>query len=99
MFINSQAGLLSPEKLANSAMLAVGLSQALGSAGGIIQAIGAVFGGLIVAAMSALSEKHSAGVKTSEVIGAIGGMAWRLIAIAFFAAGGATTNITLQAVD
>ena len=86
MFINSQGGLPSPEKLANSAELAAGLSQGSGSAGGIIQSTGAVFGGLIGAAVSALSERHLAGVKTSLVIAAIGGLAW-LFATAFFAAG------------
>lgn len=82
------------------AFFAAGLAQALGTAGGIIQAIGliAVFGGLIGAAVSALSEKHLAGVKTSLVIAAIGGLAW-LIATAFFTAGGAPTNITLQQVN
>jgi hypothetical protein len=81
-------------------LMAAGLAQALGTAGGIIQAIGliAVFGGIIGAVVSALSEKHLAGVKTSLVIAAIGGLAW-LIATAFFAAGGAQTNITLQAVN
>lgn len=71
------------------------LGQALGTAAGIIQNIGlvAVFGGLIGAAVSALSERHLSGVKTSLVIAAIGGLAW-LIAIAFFAAGGA--NVTIQ---
>ena len=80
--------------------LAAGLAQALGGAGGIIQAIGliAVFGGIIGAVVSALSEKHLAGVKTSLVIAAIGGLAW-LIATAFFAAGGAQTNIQLQQVN
>jgi hypothetical protein len=86
MFINSQVGLLSPEKLANSAVPAGGLSQASGLAGGTNQSTGAVFGGLIGAAVSALSERHLAGVKTSLVIAAIGGLAW-LIATAFFAAG------------
>jgi hypothetical protein len=47
MFINSQVGLLTSEKLANSAVPAGGLSQASGSAGGIICSMGAVFGGLI----------------------------------------------------
>jgi hypothetical protein len=71
------------------------LGQALGTAAGIIQTIGlvAVFGGLIGAAVAALSERHLSGVKTSLVIAAIGGLAW-LIAMAFFAAGGA--NITIQ---
>jgi hypothetical protein len=80
--------------------MAAGLGQALGAAGGIIQGIGliAVFGGLISAAVSALSERHLAGVKTSLVIAAIGGMAW-LIATAFFAAGGANVNITLGGVN
>jgi hypothetical protein len=95
MFINSQVGLLLPEKLANSAALAAGLSQASGSAGGIIQATGAAFGGLIGAAVSALSEKHLAGVETTLVIAAIGGLAWR-IATALLAAGGATTTSLLR---
>ena len=98
MFINSQVGLLSPEKLANSAVPAGGLSQASGSADGIIWSIAEVFGRLIGAAVSTLSESHLAGVKTSLVIAAIGGLAW-LIATAFFAAGGAATNITPQAVN
>ena len=96
--MSSQVRLLSPEKLANSAVLAAGLSQASGSACGFIQSTGAAFGGLIGAAVSALSERHLAGVKTSLVIAAIGGLAW-LIATAFFAAGGTATNITLQAVN
>ena len=98
MFINSQVGLLSPEKLANSAVPAGGLSQASGSADGIIWSIGEVFGRLIGAAVSTLSESHLAGVKTSLVIAAIGGLAW-LVATAFFAAGGAATNTTPQAVN
>jgi hypothetical protein len=76
MFMNSHLGLLSLENLANFAVLAAGLNQALGTAGGIIQAIAlvAVFGGIIGAVVSALSEKHLAGVKTSLVIAAIGGV-------------------------
>jgi hypothetical protein len=46
------------------------ISQASGSVGGIIQAIGAVFGGLIGGAVSAMSERRLAGVKTSLVIAA-----------------------------
>jgi hypothetical protein len=65
---------------------------------GFIQSTGAAFGGLIGAAVSALNERHLAGVKTSLVIVAVGGLVW-LIATAFFAAGGAATNITLQAVN
>jgi hypothetical protein len=83
MFMSSQVRLLSPEKLA---VLAAGVSQASGSACGFIQSTGAAFGGLIGAAVSALSERHLAGVKTSLVIAAIGGLAWP-IATAFFAAG------------
>jgi hypothetical protein len=60
MFMNSQVGLLSPEKLANSAVLAAGLSRSSGSQ--------ARFGGLIGAAVS--------GVKTNLVIAAIGGLAF-----------------------
>jgi hypothetical protein len=43
-------------------------------------------GGLIGAAVIALSERHLGGVKTSLVITAIAGLAWQ-IATAFFAAG------------
>ena len=67
MFINSNLGLLLPEKL-GAAVLAAGLSQALGSAAGIIQAIG--LGGCVWrrtgAAISALAERHLSGVKTSS---------------------------------
>jgi hypothetical protein len=92
--MSSQVRLLSPEKSANSAVLAAGQRQASGSASGFIQSTGAAFGGLIAAAVSALNERHSAGVKTGLVIAAIGGLAW-LIATAFFAAGGAAANVTL----
>jgi hypothetical protein len=83
-----------------SPVLAAGLAQALGGAAGIIQAIGlvAVFGGLIGAAVSALSGRELSGVKTSLVIAAIGGLAW-LIATAFFSAGGMNANITPQAIN
>jgi hypothetical protein len=47
MFINSQVGLLSPEK---SAVLAAG--NRWGSVRGIIQATGTLFGGLIGAAVN-----------------------------------------------
>ena len=55
--------------LLRNPLLAAGLAQALGSAAGIIQTIGlvAVFAGLIGAAVSALSERHLSGVKTSLV--------------------------------
>jgi len=80
MFLNSQVGLLSPEKLANYAVLAAGLSNRWGSVCGIIHAIGTVFGVLIGAAVNdALSEKHLAEVKTSLVIPAIGGLSWGLV--------------------
>ena len=48
-------------------LLAAGLAQALGMAAGIINAFGlvAVFGGLIGACISALSERHVGGVKTA----------------------------------
>ena len=57
-------------------LLAEGLAQALGMAAGIINAFGlvAVFGGLIGACISALSERHVGGVKTSLVISAVGGL-------------------------
>jgi hypothetical protein len=61
MFINSQVGLLSPEKLANSAVLDSGQSPRLESPGEIIRAMVVVFGGLIGAAVRSLSEKHLAG--------------------------------------
>jgi hypothetical protein len=51
MFIHLQVGLLASEKLVNSAVPTAGLSQASGSAGGIIQAIGEAFDGLIGAAV------------------------------------------------
>ena len=81
-------------------LLAAGLAQALGMAAGIINAFGlvAVFGGLIGACISALSERHVGGVKTSLVIAAVGGLAW-VIAQAMFAAGGNIVNITPQAVN
>jgi hypothetical protein len=81
-------------------LLAAGLAQALGMAAGIINAFGlvAVFGGLIGACISALSERHIGGVKTSLVISAIGGLAW-VIAQAMFAAGGTQTNLQIQAVN
>jgi len=56
------------------------------------------FDGLIGATVSALSEKHLSGVKTSLMIAAVGGLAW-LIATAFFAAGGAIPNIVPQAIN
>jgi hypothetical protein len=59
MLVSSQVS--STEKFSNSAVLAVGLSQASRLAGGIIQSMGAVFRGLIGAAVSALNEKHLAG--------------------------------------
>ena len=80
--------------------IAAGLAQALGQAAGIINAFGlvAVFGGLIGACISALSERHVGGVKTSLVIAAVGGLAW-VIAQAMFAAGGTQPNLQLQAVN
>jgi hypothetical protein len=60
MFMNAQVRPLCPKNW-QIQRLVVGLSQVLGSAGGIIQAIGAAFGGLSGAAVSALSEKHLAG--------------------------------------
>jgi hypothetical protein len=81
-------------------LLGAGLAQALGTAAGIINAFGlvAVFGGLIGACISALSERHIGGVKTSLVISAVGGLAW-VIAQAMFAAGGTQTNLQIQAVN
>jgi hypothetical protein len=81
-------------------LLAASLAQALGQLAGILNAFGlvAVFGGLIGACISALSERHVGGVKTSLVISGVGGLAW-VIAQAMFAAGGSTTNITPSAVN
>jgi hypothetical protein len=81
-------------------LVAAGLAQSLGQAAGIINAFGlvAVFGGLIGACISALSERHVGGVKTSLVIAAVGGLAW-VIAQAMFAAGGTQPNLQLQAVN
>jgi hypothetical protein len=52
------------QSLFRSPLSAAGLTQALGSAAGIMQGFGlvAVFGGLMGAAVSALSERHLAGV-------------------------------------
>ena len=77
--MNSQVGLLSPEKLANSAVRAA--SEPSVWISGWDHRRG--FGGLTSAAVSALSERHLAGVKGSLVITAIGGLAWP-IATAFF---------------
>jgi hypothetical protein len=87
-------------QLGTAFFFAAGLAQALGTAAGIINAFGlvAVFGGLIGACISALSERHVGGVKTSLVIAAVGGLAW-VIAQAMFAAGGTQPNLQLQAVN
>ena len=85
-------------QLSTAFLVAAGLAQSLGQAAGIINAFGlvAVFGGLIGACISALSERHVGGVKT--VIAAVGGLAW-VIAQAMFAAGGTQPNLQLQAVN
>jgi hypothetical protein len=85
-------------QLGTAFLFAAGLAQSLGQAAGIINAFGlvAVFGGLIGACISALSERHVGGVKT--VIAAVGGLAW-VIAQAMFAAGGTQPNLQLQAVN
>jgi hypothetical protein len=87
-------------QLGTAFLIAAGLAQSLGQAAGIINAFGlvAVFGGLIGACISALSERHVGGVKTSLVIAAVGGLAW-VIAQAMFAAGGTQPNLQLQAVN
>lgn len=84
----------------NMFFLAAGLGQALGLVAGVIQGFGmvAVFGGLIGAAVSALSERHLGSVKTSLVIAGVGGLAW-LIAVAMFAAGGFASNIQPGAIN
>jgi len=96
MFMNSQVGLLSSGILAISAVVAAGSRQALGSGAGIIQSIGRVFGTLIRAAVSALSEKHLAEVKRRLVNAAIDGLV-PLIAAAFFAAGRSYYQHTIEA--
>jgi hypothetical protein len=96
MFTDIQSSLLAWLFMAQ----ATGLAQGLGQVAGIINGFGmiAVFGGLIGACVSALSERHVGGVKTSLVIAAVGGLAW-VIAQALFAAGGQTANVTLQAIN
>jgi heme/copper-type cytochrome/quinol oxidase subunit 3 len=76
------------------------LAQQLGTAAGIINAVGlvAMFGGLVGATIAALSERHVGGVKTSLIITAVGGLAF-VIAQAMFAAGGQQTNIQLQPIN
>jgi hypothetical protein len=75
--------------------LAAGLAQALGSGVGVIQAVAmvATFGGLAGALISALSERHTGGIKVSLVIAAVAAVAWILVTT-LFAASGITTNIT-----
>src|ERR1700736_5551660 len=87
-------------QLGTAFLFAAGLAHSLGQAAGIINSFGlvAVFGGLIGACISALSERHVGGVKTSLVIIAVGGLAW-VIAQAMFAAGGNAVNITPQSVN
>jgi hypothetical protein len=76
------------------------LAGALGQGAGILNGVGlfAVFGGLISATVSALSEKHIGGVKTSLIIAVIGGLAW-VIAQAVFAAGGNAPNIQMTPIN
>jgi hypothetical protein len=57
--------------------------------------LAAVFACLIGACISALSERHVGGVKTSLVIAAVGGPAW-VIAKAMFVAAGTQPNLQLQ---
>ena len=84
---------------ATAFLFAAGSAQSLGQAAGIINAFGlvAVFGGLIGACISALSERHVGGVKTSLVIAAVGGLAW-VIAQAMFVADRTQPMLQLQAV-
>jgi len=78
MFTNSQVGLLSPEKLANSAVLSACLSQVPGSQARLWRIDW--YGG-------ERFERETLGrSNTSLVIAAIAGLPW-LIATAFFAAG------------
>jgi hypothetical protein len=86
--------------LLSNPMLAASLAQSLGMMAGILNGFGlvAVFGGLIGACISALSERHVGGVKTSLVISGVGGLAW-VIAQAMFAAGGAQINLQMQAIN
>ena len=84
----------------SNTLLAVSLGQALGGMAAVIAAIGlvAVFGGLIGAAVAALSERGLAGVKASLVIAGIGGLAW-VIAGAFWVAGGLVNNIQMGQIN
>ncbi len=84
----------------NSLFLAAGLMQALSNAAGVINAIGfiAVFGGLIGAAIMALSERHIGGVKTAIVIALVAGLAF-LIVGALFTAGGQNVNMTIGGIN
>ena len=81
-------------------ILFLGLVQQLGNAAGIINdvALVAVFGGLVGAAISAMSERHIGGVKTSLVIAAVGGLAF-VLCQAFFTAGGQQNGIALGQVN
>ena len=83
-----------------SFFLLADLAQGLGSAAGTISAISmvAVFGGLVGAAVSGLSERHIGGIKTSLVIAAVGALAW-LVTTAFFGASGIANNITPTALN
>ena len=82
MFMSSKVGLLSPEKLVKSVVLAAGLSEAAGSAGGTIQSTGAVFGGLIgislVAAARTYLNLNWHGWESNRLlaIGIGGGLGW-----------------------
>jgi hypothetical protein len=86
--------------LLSNPLFAAGLVQALGNAAAIINAIAmvAVFGGLVSAAVMALSERGLAGVKTALVIAAIGALAW-LICTAFFQAGGTAPNVQMGQIN
>ncbi len=81
-------------------VMAAGLVQSLGQAAGIINNVGLVvmFAGLMGAAVSALSERHIGGVKTSLAIAAVGGLAF-ILCQTFFAAGGQQNAVELQAVN
>ena len=79
---------------------AAGLSQALGTAAGVLNAIGflAAFGCLIGASLSGMGERGIQGIKIALILAIVAGLAF-LIAQAIFAAGGATPNITPQPIN
>lgn len=82
-------------------LIAAGLAQALGGLAGVLNAVGlvAVFGGVIGATISALSERHVGGIKTSIVIAGVGAMAWTLAQALFAAGGQPVNNVAMQPIN